>query len=63
MVSHKSVAKEGKINDVVIENMFSWHHSGFNIYCGLTILWPNDDQGLEGLARYIILSLFLLKSA
>ncbi len=28
---------EGKINDVVIENMMNWHHSGFNVYCGKAI--------------------------
>jgi hypothetical protein len=48
---------EGKINDAVIENMLCWHHSGFNVYCGPTI-WPNNGQGLEDLARYIILACF-----
>ncbi len=46
---------EGKINDAVIENMMSWHHSGFNIYCGSAI-WPHDEDGLEKLARYIACS-------
>jgi hypothetical protein len=48
---------EGKINDAVIENMLSWRHSGFNVYCGPTI-WPNKDKGLEDLARYIIRACF-----
>jgi hypothetical protein len=48
---------EGKINDAVIENMLCWRHSGFNVYCGPTI-WPNNDQGLEDLARYIIRACF-----
>lgn len=48
---------EGKINDTVIENMLSWRHSGFNVYCGSTI-WPNNDNGLEDLARYIIRDCF-----
>jgi hypothetical protein len=48
---------EGKINDAFIENMLTWHHSGFNVYCGPTI-WPNNDQGLEDLARYIIRACF-----
>ena len=48
---------EGKINDAVIENMLSWRHSGFNLYCGRSI-WPNNDQGLEDLARYIIRACF-----
>lgn len=50
----KMLKAEGKINDAVIENMLSWHHSGFNVYCGPTI-WPNNDQGLEDLARYTLL--------
>jgi len=48
---------EGKIGDAVIENMLYWCHSGFNVYCGPTI-WPNNDQGLEDLARYIIRACF-----
>jgi len=27
----KMFKAEGKINDVVIENMMNWHHSGFNV--------------------------------
>ena len=30
----KMLKSEGKINDVVIENMMNWRHSGFNVYCG-----------------------------
>jgi len=26
--------KEGKIHNAVIENMLSWHHSGFHVYIG-----------------------------
>ena len=26
--------KEGKISRIVIDNMNTWQHSGFNIYCG-----------------------------
>lgn len=44
-------------NDAVIENILCWRHSGFNVYCGPTI-WPNNDQGLEYLARYIIRACF-----
>jgi hypothetical protein len=53
----KMLKAEGKINDATIENMLSWRHSGFNVYCGPTI-WPNNDQGLEDLARYIIRACF-----
>jgi hypothetical protein len=47
----------GKINDVVIEKMMNWHHSGFNLYCGKAI-WPHNEEGLENLARYIIRASF-----
>jgi hypothetical protein len=53
----KLLKAEGKINDAVIENMLCWRHSGFNVYCGPTI-WPNNDKGLEDLARYIIRACF-----
>ena len=42
----KMLKAEGKINDVVIENMMNWHHSGFNVYCGKAI-WPHNEDGLE----------------
>ncbi len=48
---------EGKITDAVIENMVSWRHSGFNVYCGLAI-WPHDENSLENLAHYIIRAAF-----
>jgi hypothetical protein len=53
----KMLKAEGKINDVVIENMMNWHHSGFNVYCGNAI-WPHNEDGLENLARYIIRASF-----
>lgn len=49
--------KEGKINDAIIENMLSWHHSGFNVYIGGRIE-PDDKAGLGNLARYIIRACF-----
>ena len=61
---------EGKITDVVFDNMMNWpparrayslrlgeRHSGFNVYCGKTI-WPHNQEGLENLARYIIRASF-----
>ncbi len=48
---------EGKITDVVIENMMNWRHSGFNVYYGKAI-WPHNEQGLENLTRYIIRASF-----
>ena len=53
----KMLKKEGKINDTIIENMLSWHHSGFNVYIGDRIE-PDDKAGLGNLARYIIRACF-----
>ena len=53
----KMLKAEGKINEAVIENMLSWHHSGFNVYCGSAI-WPRNEDALEKLARYIIRAAF-----
>ncbi len=53
----KMLKAEGKINEAVIENMMSWRHSGFNIYCGSSI-WPHDEKGLEDLARNLIRASF-----
>lgn len=48
----KLLKREGKINSAIIENMDSWHHSGFHVYCGQPI--RHDDNGLERLAQYVI---------
>ncbi len=48
---------EGKITDIIIENMMNWRHSGFNVYCGKAI-WPHNQEGLENLARYILRASF-----
>ncbi len=53
----KMLKTEGKITDAIIENMLSWRHSGFNVYCGLAI-WPHDEDALENLAHYIIRAAF-----
>jgi len=45
--------KERKINRIVIDNMNTWQHSGFNIYCGPPVE-PWDDEGAERLAQYIV---------
>jgi len=49
----KMLKREGKINDAIIENMYSWNHSGFHVYCGESI-WPSDKEGMERLAQYIV---------
>ena len=49
--------KEGMITDFIIDNMMNCHHSGFNVYCGKT-LWPDNEEGLKNLARYIIRASF-----
>ncbi len=53
----KMLKKEGRINDAIIENMLSWHHSGFHVYVGNRI-WPDDEKALENLAKYIIRACF-----
>ncbi len=53
----KMLKKEGKINDDIIENMLSWHHSGFSVYIGDKIE-PDDKAGLGNLACYIIRACF-----
>ena len=45
--------KAGKIIAPTIENMLTWHHSGFNVYCGESIR-PWDREGVEKLAQYIV---------
>jgi hypothetical protein len=50
--------KEGEITDAVIESMMLWHHSEFHVHIGERV-WPEDQQGLENLARYIIRACFL----
>ena len=37
--------------------MMTWHHSGFNVYCGNDI-WPHNEEGFENLALYIIRASF-----
>jgi len=54
---YEMLKAEGKINDVVIENMMNWRHSGFSVYCGKAI-WTHNDEGLENMARYIIRASF-----
>lgn len=50
----KRLKAEGKITELIIENMMNWCHSGFNVYCGKAIR-PHNEKGLESLARYILL--------
>lgn len=49
--------KEGNVTDAVIDNMRFWHHSGFHVHIGERIR-PDDEKGLETLARYIIRACF-----
>lgn len=41
-----------------IDNMLSWHHSGFHVYLSWPDDLPDDEKGLENLARYIIRACF-----
>jgi hypothetical protein len=49
----KMLKKEGLITDFIIQNMSSWAHSGFNIYCG-NVIESENEQGIEKLGRYIV---------
>ena len=53
----KMLKNEGKITDVIIENMISWRHSGFHVYIGDSI-FSDDQASLGNLARYIIRACF-----
>lgn len=53
----KMLKKEEKINDAIVENMLSWHHTGFHVYIGDRI-YPDDKTGLGNLARYIVRACF-----
>ncbi|MCP4722475.1 MAG: hypothetical protein GY860_23700 [Desulfobacteraceae bacterium] len=53
----KMLKKKGKITDAVIENMFSWRHSGFYVYVEDRI-YSDDKTSLGNLARYIIRACF-----
>jgi len=34
----KMLKSEGKIGDMLIDNLMNWRHSGFNVYCGNPLL-------------------------
>jgi len=56
-VVFRMLKAEGRITDATIENMMHWHHSGFDVCCGRPI-GPDDEQGLENVARYVIRASF-----
>jgi hypothetical protein len=45
--------KEGRITRELIENIETWRHSGFHVFCGEPIEHDNQTS-MENLARYII---------
>ena len=45
--------KEGKITADVIENMLTWQHSGFHVYCGDPV-GMHDRENMERLGQYIV---------
>lgn len=44
--------KRGIIDEGVVENMLSWHHSGFNVHCG-PLINVMESERMEKLAGYI----------
>ena len=53
----KMLLSKGKITQDLVSMLLSWHHSGFNVFCGPRIQ-PEDQQAMENLARYIIRASF-----
>lgn len=45
--------KEGKINGAIIENMLTWHHSGFNVVPDL--MAPNNNARVPQIMVFIVL--------
>ncbi len=43
--------KEGKITDAVIENMMSWHHSGFHVHIGERIQPEDQPRHWRGFSQ------------
>jgi len=53
----KMLLSKGKLTQDLASMLLSWHHSGFNVFCGPRIQ-PGDQQAMENLARYIIRASF-----
>lgn len=49
--------RKGLITERTIELILSWHHYGFNVFCGDRI-YPGSVRSIENLARYIIRASF-----
>ena len=53
----RMLLSKGKITEELVSMLMSWHHSGFNVFCGPRI-YPRDETAMENLARYIIRASF-----
>ncbi len=53
----KILLKKEKITGDLVEMVFGWRHSGFNVFCGSRIQ-PGSEDAMENLARYIIRASF-----
>jgi hypothetical protein len=53
----KMLLSKGKITEDLVGMLLSWRHSGFNVFCGASIL-PRHEKAMENLARYIIRASF-----
>ena len=47
----------GRYEEDLIAMLSNWRHSGFQVFCGQR-LFPQDETGMENLARYIIRASF-----
>ncbi len=46
----KMLKAEGKIGDIIINNLISWKHIGFSVHNGVRIA-RDDEEGKENMAR------------
>ena len=49
----KLLLSKEKITEELVENLMTWTHSGFHVFCGEPIS-PGNETTMENLARYII---------
>ncbi len=56
----KMLKDEGKIDDVLINKLVCWRHSGFSVHNGVRIA-RDDEKGRDAMAQYIIRNTFSLE--
>jgi len=56
----KMLLAKGRITRDLIDMLSNWRHSGFQVFCG-NRLGPEEETGMENLARYILRASFSQK--